>query len=111
MNNVDAKSYPDPFLLKNWVKQAGEVPVRTLFGENTEFAFKIYSGQLQNKEFDASSSETWFYQLQGRLSLSIGNRSESFKLEAGESYVLPPNFKYTVTRDEASIGLVMMIRK
>jgi 3-hydroxyanthranilate 3,4-dioxygenase len=108
-HRIDPQTYPNPFDLKNWLNQLGKLPSKQIFGEDSEFAFTAYKGEMLNKEFSASPSETWFYQIEGSLELTVSDRK--FTLNHGESYVLPAHLSYTATRDDTSVGLVMVIRK
>jgi mannose-6-phosphate isomerase class I len=104
---VDANSYPNPFSLKEKIESVGSVSSLHLFGKNNEFKFNIQKGEMNNALFAKSPSETWFYQIKGNLSLNIGD--SVLHLADGESYVLPPNLEYHISRDSNSVGIVLSL--
>jgi 3-hydroxyanthranilate 3,4-dioxygenase len=106
-----------PFNLKQWVERNRHLmkpPVGNKYlYSGKDFFVMIIAGPNARNDFHMTSSEEFFYQVKGDVSIRIrqGDRIVDCPLREGEVFFIPPNVPHSPQRGPDTIGLVVERRR
>ncbi len=102
-----------PFNIYNWIEKNKELlspPVgnKVLFAEK-DFIIMLVGGPNERIDFHVNSTEEFFFQLKGNITLEIfkDNKIEKIEIKENEIFLLPPNIPHSPQRPKDSVGLVI----
>jgi len=102
---------PEPFVLKDWIearrKQLSEGADLNLFEGHPdgEFTVRVVGGP--STQAACFEYETFFFQLEGEVTLVVSGRDQEVDLKADDCFVVDSGTEYVAKRKEGSVGLVV----
>lgn len=103
-----------PFNLNKWIEQNRDLlkpPVgnRNLYKDSGNYIVMVVGGPNSRKDYHYNETEELFYQLEGRIEVSVQEEGEkkTMELGPGDMFLLPAKMPHSPKRFENSVGLVV----
>jgi 3-hydroxyanthranilate 3,4-dioxygenase len=110
-------SVTPPFDLMGWIaanRHLMRPPVGNKYlYSGKDFFIMIVAGPNARNDFHMTSSEEFFYQLKGDVTVRLreGNRIVDHRIREGEVFFIPPNVPHSPQRGPDTLGLVVERRR
>ena len=108
----------NPFPFRQWIDEHRHLlkpPVmnQVVYRDNENFIIMVVGGPNSRKDFHVNSTEEFFYQLEGNITVRIMEEGvpRDIPLSEGDIFLLPPNVPHSPRRTEGSVGLVVEIKR
>lgn len=102
-----------PLNLLSWIDENRELlkpPVgNKKIYEDSDFMVFVVGGPNQRKDYHIDTSEEFFYQIEGEMTLKlvVDGEHQDVPIKAGEIFLLPANIPHSPQRPADTVGLVI----
>lgn len=107
-------SIKPPFNLPKWIEENRDTlkpPVgnRNLYKDAGDYIVMVVAGPNARKDYHYNETEELFYQLEGKIEISIqeNGKKKTFGLGPGDMYLHPAKIPHCPIRHKGSLGLVI----